>query len=67
MGAPHGVDLRWRAVYAVWWDGLDFVEVAKKLSSGPMTVSAKWVSTVWSVFADTGSVGASGAVPAVRC
>ena len=56
MGKAYPSDLRWRAVFSIWWHELYFPAVALKLSSGPMVVSAKWVASVWRLFCETGDV-----------
>lgn len=56
MGKAHPQDLRWRAVYGVWWDGLDFATVAEQLSKGPLIVEARWVKEMWERFQETGEV-----------
>ena len=54
MGRAHGDDLRWRAIYSIYWDGLDPIDVAKKLSCGPLKVTPKWVMGVWKLYEETG-------------
>ena len=41
----HSRDLRWRAIYKIWFDGHDYATVAEHLSSGPLEVKLKerWV------------------------
>lgn len=56
MGKALPEDLRWRAVFGVWWDGLSYQAVAEKLSMGPMIVEARWVKKMWELFLDTGDV-----------
>ena len=56
MGKAAPQDLRWRAVYGVWWDGLDAAEVATRLSMGPLQVQARWVRAMVNLFEDTWDV-----------
>ena len=44
MGRSHPQDLRWRAIFGVWFEELAFSDVAARLSMGPMQVSARWVT-----------------------
>ena len=43
-GTPSGMavteDLRWRIVYSIWWDRLDFPDTAARFSTGPMQIDA---------------------------
>ena len=57
MGKAYPEDLRWRAVYGVWYDGLDFVTVAEHLTKGPEKVTAGWVKKMWDLFVETAEVG----------
>ena len=52
----HTTDLRWRAIYAVWWDGASFSDIAERLSVSNMPVTAKWVERMWHLFEETGDV-----------
>jgi transposase len=56
MPSAHPNDLRWRAVYGIWWDGLAFSDVADRLTMGPMRVTAAWVKSMWELFEHTGDV-----------
>ena len=56
MPSAHTNDLRWRAVYGIWWDGLAFSDVADRLTMGPMKVTAAWVRSMWELFEHTGDV-----------
>ena len=56
MGRALTDDLRWRIVYAIWWDGLDFADTARKFTSGPMVVSRQVVNAIWILFVETGDV-----------
>ena len=56
MGKAYSDDLRWRAVFGVWHEGLSYAAVAERLSMGPMTVSVHWVKAMWELFVKTGDV-----------
>lgn len=56
MGKAHDVDLRWRVIFAIWWDGLGFDDVARKLSVTGMPISATWVREMWTLFQHTHDV-----------
>jgi len=49
----HSEDLRWRAIFKIWWDGADFHQVAHDLSAGPLQVEARWVRDLWNRFEQT--------------
>ena len=57
---PKGVelpeDLRWRIVYSIWWDQLDFAETACSFSTGPMQIGQRAVEDTWNLFELTGDV-----------
>jgi transposase len=56
MGKATANDLRWRMVYAIWWDELDFASTAIKFSAGPMVLDPRTVEGVWNRFVETGDV-----------
>ena len=49
-------DLRWRAVFGVWYETLSFKDCAERLSMRPMQVDARFVERMWELYEDTGDV-----------
>ena len=52
----HSTDLRWRAIYKIWYDQEGYATVARHLSAGPLIVSERWVRDLWHRFEETGEV-----------
>tara|TARA_B110000046_G_C12695283_1_gene274324 strand:- start:72 stop:338 length:267 start_codon:yes stop_codon:yes gene_type:complete len=56
MGKAYDYDLRWRVIFAIWYDHLGFDDVAQKLSVTGMPIRARWVAQMWMLFMETGDV-----------